>query len=87
MKTHEVKSWPEYFSRIVSGDMLFQVRKNDRDYRIGDTVVFQEFRPNTGAYTGRKITTVITNIIMDGPAVAGEGLKKGYCVFGFRKVE
>lgn len=42
---HELKCWPEYFHALVLGAKPFEVRKNDRDFKRGDTLVIQEFFP------------------------------------------
>ncbi len=34
MKTHEIKCWPKYFKLIWDGTKSFEVRKNDRDYKV-----------------------------------------------------
>lgn len=52
---HELKIHPEYFGPVSEGKKTFEIRKNDRDYRIGDTVILREFDPRTGEYTGRLI--------------------------------
>lgn len=45
MEHHELKCRPEYFSRIVSGQKTFEVRKNDRNYQVGDYVSLIEYSP------------------------------------------
>lgn len=34
--THEVKIHSCFYDRILSGQKRFEIRKNDRDYQIGD---------------------------------------------------
>ena len=36
MKTHELKCHPHFFAAIAAGKKTFEIRRNDRDYRIGD---------------------------------------------------
>jgi len=38
MRTHELKCWPEYYEQVASGRKSFEIRVNDRDYQVGDTV-------------------------------------------------
>lgn len=55
-QTHELKTWPGYFQKIVEGRKNFEARLNDRVFREGDTVVLREWNPDTKTYTGRSLT-------------------------------
>lgn len=35
--THDLKIYPEFFSAVCTGVKRAELRKNDRDYRVGDT--------------------------------------------------
>jgi ASC-1-like (ASCH) protein len=51
MKTeHELKCWGEYFGRIQSGQKTFEIRKNDRDFQVGDILLLREFDQEKGEY-------------------------------------
>ena len=39
MTTHDLKVWPDFFSAIDCGEKPFEVRKNDRDYRVATSLV------------------------------------------------
>jgi len=39
MTTHKLKLPEPYFSAVFSGDKTFEVRRNDRGYQRGDTLV------------------------------------------------
>lgn len=78
--THELKSWPEHFGPISHGFKNFDLRKDDRDYEVGDTVVFEEFRNGVGEYTGATATRRIIYILRK-----FDGLMPGYCVLGITK--
>lgn len=45
VREHELKTWPQYFERIISGEKTFEVRKDDRGYQAGDVLVLREFDP------------------------------------------
>jgi hypothetical protein len=45
MKTHELKTWPEYFSAVWHGLKNFEVRENDRNFLVGETLELKEFKP------------------------------------------
>lgn len=63
--THELKTWPIYFEQVWNGDKNFEVRKNDREFQKGDTVILREYditkHPSLAEYkyTGREITAKI----------------------------
>jgi len=63
MSEHQLKTWPEYFEAVRCGDKTFEVRKNDRDYKAGDTLVLQEFDPDTKSYTGRELRHRVTYLL------------------------
>ena len=74
--THELKILPIYFRKVLSYDKTFEVRKNDRDFKIGDEVILLEF--DGFYYTGRIIKVKITYILDN-----FEGLSDGYIAFSF----
>ena len=43
--THELKIWPEPFAAVRDGRKRYEVRRNDRDYRVGDVLVLNEYIP------------------------------------------
>jgi ASC-1-like (ASCH) protein len=54
MAIHHLKTWPSYFQAIKRGEKPFEVRRNDRDFKPGDTLILQEWEPRKGdgVYTG-----------------------------------
>ena len=75
---HKIKILPEYFEAVLTGRKRFELRKNDRNYKIGDKIELAEWEE--GDYTGRSLTFVITYILEGCPEY---GLKEGYCILGF----
>lgn len=49
-KTHILKIWPGAFLAIKEGDKRADVRKNDRDYHVGDLLVFSAYSPTENSY-------------------------------------
>ena len=47
------KCWPEFFEKFVSGERIFELRLADFDLKNGDTLVFEEYDPDSKTYTGR----------------------------------
>lgn len=77
-QTHELKTWSEYFFAVATGMKTFEVRKADRDFRFGDTLILKEYNPDTG-YTGDECTKTITYILSDPQFV-----KEGYVILGIQ---
>lgn len=75
-KTHELKILPKYFNDVVNGDKNFELRKNDRDFKVGDSLMLKEF--DNGVYTGDSVQVVITYILVGGEY----GLDKDYVILG-----
>lgn len=87
MAHHDVKSWPEQFARIRTGQP-FDIRVNDRHYKIGDTVTFNEFDDRLGKRTGEKETRTVTHMV---EGIAGampplQGVTRGYAILGFAPI-
>lgn len=61
MKIHSIKIKPEYFKEVVSGSKKAELRKCDRDYRVGDMLSLCEWKH--GKYTGREWAAVITHVL------------------------
>ena len=56
--THALKCEDKYFIALVRGEKTFEIRKNDRDYRVGDRLHLWEISSNRE--TGRHAEFVIT---------------------------
>ena len=90
---HVIKCWMPYFEDCVNGLKTFDVRWNDRDYRVGDVLRMQEFDPNTetqtepgrctcGTLTGREASFDVRYALYgDG----NFGLPQNIVVMGIRK--
>lgn len=51
---HELKTWPEYYEKVISGEKTFEIRKDDRGFKTGDVLHLREWDQTTGAYTGQE---------------------------------
>ncbi len=76
---HDLKILPEYFEAVASGKKKFELRKNDRDYKVHDMFVLREWDPGKG-YTGRDYINEISYILKSCPE---HGLMDGYVIFGW----
>lgn len=80
-KVHELKVWPEYFQAIIDNKKKFELRKNDRGFQVGDTLVLKEFEPGGSKFSGREAEVKVTYAIY-GPAW---GLPADICVLSIEK--
>lgn len=64
MKHHDLKLFRGYFQDVVDGNKKSEVRFNDRNYEVGDTVTLREGQLENGVfeYTGREVSAYITHI-------------------------
>ena len=60
------KIWPEYFEDVKSGRKKFELRVNDFDVAEGDTIILEEWDPETKQYTGRKIEKKVSYVLKFG---------------------
>ena len=73
---HDLKILPEYYVSILSGEKRFEVRRNDRDFNVGDFLYLREYDKSTSSYTGRGILCIVTYILRDDV----DFVKVGYCI-------
>lgn len=78
--THELKILKPYFDAVVSGDKTFELRKDDRPYKIGDTLILREIGAGN-TFTGRFIRKKVGYILRDCPEY---GLDNDYCILSLR---
>lgn len=81
-KVHNLKTWTPYFKDIKNGIKQFEVRKNDRDFEVGDTLILEDFNPITEKYTGNWIPELITYKLDDIRFV-----KEGYVILGIKVIK
>ena len=77
---HELKTWPEYFEEVKSGKKRFELRKDDRGFKVGHHLMLMEYEPKSGAYTGRSLLVKVMYLKRDVPF----GLMVGYCIMSIK---
>lgn len=80
--TQALKCHPKYFKDVKSGLKPFEVRKNDRDFAVGQKLLLQEYDPETEKYTGEEWEGSITYILDDPNYV-----KKGFVIFAIQETQ
>lgn len=68
---HELKTLPEYFEAVWQGNKKYELRKNDRNFKVGDYLALNEWDGNE--YTERSLLVKVTyilkpDLIMDCPS-------------------
>lgn len=74
--THKIKVLPKYFKDLLNQTKTFEVRKNDRDYKVNDILILKEWdkkRGYTGESTRRKISYALDN---------SDYCKEGFIILG-----
>lgn len=77
---HELKTWPAFFDAIWKGRKTFEIRKDDRGFKVGDELWLREYDPENKTYSGDELWAEVTHM-MRGPAF---GIGVGYCVMSIR---
>jgi ASC-1-like (ASCH) protein len=54
---------PIYFNLVSAGKKRFELRVRDFDIKEGDTLILQEWDPETKEYTGRELTKKVGYIL------------------------
>lgn len=63
MTWHKLKTWPPYFEAMLKGEKDFELRTNDRNFKVGDYLILQEWNPITYLYSGRYLVRIVTYIL------------------------
>jgi len=79
---HELKTHENYFQEVYLLNKTFECRKNDRDFKVYDTLILKEFNPVTNTYSGREIYCSVRSILTD----EFEGVAKGYCILSIKNI-
>ena len=77
---HYLKINSIYFQSIVNNQKKFEIRKNDRNFQIGDYIYLNEWNFENNSYTGRSVKGKIIYM-------TDYEQKDNYVVFGFDFIE
>lgn len=75
--THDLKLVQPHFNDVKSRTKTFEVRKDDRDYNVGDTLILRLFDSETQMYDGEFLMRKITYLLRDKQYV-----KEGFVILG-----
>lgn len=77
---HVLKTWEQYFFDVLDGKKTFELRKNDRDFKIGDELLLECYDGKKNKYLNASTRVKITYILEGG----NFGLEKGYVILGIK---
>lgn len=74
---HELKIFPEYFDAVISGKKTFEIRKDDRPFKVGDLLALNEY--DGQRYTGNSCLVYIDYIL-----AAADYVREGMVVMSIK---
>jgi len=89
-RVHELKCWPAFWDAVASGAKTFEVRKNDRGFQAGDSLVLLKWDPETANWVTpagdhranrSKAASVTVRVAY---VLSGWGIEPGYVCMGIR---
>ena len=84
---HNLKTWPEFFDAVRIGIKKFELRKDDRNFCVGDLLLLQEYDPGTGRYVSEEgehaINTVVVSVTY---ILRGFGIPEDHCVMSIERI-
>lgn len=73
---HHLKTWPAPWRDVEAGRKTFEFRRWDRDFRVGDVLVLEEYEPTRDVLTNRALERAVTYLLPGGTF----GVPAGYCI-------
>lgn len=83
---HKVKCINPYFEDVLAGRKSFEIRKNDRNYKVGDLMILWEYNPEREMFMNRHCLVEIV-YVFEGVKYGKYGLHKGYVILGIKNFE
>lgn len=81
-KLHDLKCHPDEFDAITKQCVKrFEFRKNDRDFKVGDSLYLRRYNPDLKFYYHGQTFTVRVTHITYGPNF---GIPEGYCIMSIK---
>lgn len=80
-KLHGLKVMPEYYQSLKHGNKTFEIRKNDRTYKVGDILMLQEYDAESEKYVNSESLFFDVTYILEN----NKYLQDGYCCMGIVK--
>jgi len=81
--THELKTHPQPYFDVFTGEKPYEIRKNDRGYAVGDWLLLKQWEPVLLTYSGKQLWAYVTHLTPGGQW----GLPAELCVLGIQLPE
>jgi len=81
-KIHNLKTWSYWFKKIKSGEKKFEIRFNDRNFKIGEVLHLMNYDPVEKTLSDEGVHKTIKNVYRD-----VFGLEENYVVLIFEPEE
>lgn len=81
MTVHEIKIVQPHFDNQNDGTKTFELRKDDRPYKVGDTLKLRLWDQERQEFMGRCLHRRVLGILR---AKDGDGIADGYCIMSTR---
>lgn len=83
---HTVRSWAHFFDAIKAGKKTHDLRKDDRNYKVGDVLRLERYDNIDGLYTGESLLVDVTYITnRDAPcAFSSSVVQPGYAILSIQ---
>lgn len=73
-RCHDLKTWSEPWAYVASGHKTYEVRRDDRDYQVGDLLLLREYDPEASAFTGWAVLVQVKHVTRGPPSPLPEGV-------------
>lgn len=80
-REHHLKTVEPHFGALYAGHKTFELRKDDRDFKVGDRLILHQYNAEKKHFCGPKVYTIISHILRDAPEF---GLMPGYCLLSLK---
>ena len=79
---HYLKTVDPHFSQVFMGLKKFEVRLNDRDFKVKDVLILEQYGPLNKRLTGDYVIVHVTHILDD-----PDYCKEGYVIMSIEEID
>ena len=74
---HILKTIQPYYDKVRNKQKRFEIRKADRNFKVGDTLELREYDSANQTFSGNSLTVKVLYVLKGAPEY---GLMDGYCI-------